>query len=178
MPQETNLNVAPYFDDFEPSSNYYKVLYKPGFPVQARELTTMQSVLQNQIEDMGNHFFKEGAKVIPGGSQFKDQFFGVQIDSEFLGVPVTLYLDQLVGKRIEGASSGVTAQVVTYITDEESERGNVTLYVAYRGAGRNNDINEFLDNEVLQTVEDISFATTFIASGEGFASTISSVSTC
>ena len=27
MPQETNLNVAPYFDDFEPSSNYYKVLY-------------------------------------------------------------------------------------------------------------------------------------------------------
>ena len=63
MPQETNLNVAPYFDDFEPSSNYYKVLYKPGFPVQARELTTMQSILQNQIEDMGNHFFKEGAKV-------------------------------------------------------------------------------------------------------------------
>ena len=146
MPQETNLNVAPYFDDFEPSSNYYKVLYKPGFHVQAREITTMQSVLQNQIEDMGNHFFKEGAKVIPGGSQFKDQFFGVQIDSEFLGVPVTLYLDQLVGKRIEGASSGVTAQVVTYITDEESERGNVTLYVAYRGAGRNNDINE-LDNQ-------------------------------
>ena len=40
MPQETNLNVAPYFDDFEPSSNYYKVLYKPGVPVQARELTT------------------------------------------------------------------------------------------------------------------------------------------
>ncbi len=33
MPQETNLNVAPYFDDFEPSSNYYKVLYKPGFPM-------------------------------------------------------------------------------------------------------------------------------------------------
>ena len=111
MPQETNLNVAPYFDDFEPSSNYYKVLYKPGFPVQARELTTMQSILQNQIEDMGNHFFKEGAKVIPGGSQFRDQFFGIQIDSEFLGIPVSLYLDKLVGKKIQGASSGVTAQV-------------------------------------------------------------------
>ena len=132
MPQETNLNVAPYFDDFEPSSKYYKVLYKPGFPVQARELTTMQSILQNQIEDMGNHFFKEGAKVIPGGSVFKPQFFGIQIDSEFLGIPVSLYLDQLVGKKIQGASSGVTAQVITYITDEESERGNVTLYIAYR----------------------------------------------
>ena len=174
MPQETNLNVAPYFDDFEPSSNYYKVLYKPGFPVQARELTTMQSVLQNQIEDMGNHFFKEGAKVIPGGSQFKDQFFGIQVDSEFLGVPITLYLDQLIGKKIEGASSGVTATVITYITDEESERGNCTLYIAYRGSGVNNDINTFLDNEILQTTEDISFSTTFIAAGEGFASTISS----
>ena len=78
MPQETNLNVAPYFDDFEPSSKYYKVLYKPGFPVQARELTTMQSILQNQIEDMGNHFFKEGAKVVPGGSTFEDQFSGAK----------------------------------------------------------------------------------------------------
>ena len=166
MPQETNLNVAPYFDDFEPSSNYYKVLYKPGFPVQARELTTMQSILQDQIESMGNHFFKEGAKVIPGGTTFEDQFLGIQIDPEFLGVPVNLYLEQLVGKEIKGASSGVTAEVITYITDEESERGTFTLYVTYREAGTSSEdtdsieSNEFFDNEVLQTVEDISFATT------------------
>ena len=174
MPKETNLNVAPYFDDFTPDSNYYKVLYKPGFPVQARELTTMQSILQDQIENMGNHFFKEGAKVIPGSTTFEDEFLGVQIDPEFLGIPVSLYLDQLVGKKIKGASSGVTAQVVTYITDEESDRGNFTLYVTYRNSGfsEDNESNEFLDNEVLQTVEDISFSTTFIAAGEGFASTI------
>ena len=30
MPQETNLNVAPYFDDFDRSDKYYKVLFKPG----------------------------------------------------------------------------------------------------------------------------------------------------
>ena len=180
MPKETNLNVAPYFDDFKPDSNYYKVLYKPGFPVQARELTTMQSILQDQIESMGNHFFKEGAKIIPGGTTFEDQFLGIQIDPEFLGVPVNLYLEQLVGNEIKGASSGVTAEVITYITDEESERGTFTLYVTYREAGTSNeetdavDSNEFFDNEVLQTVEDISFATTFIAAGEGFASTIAS----
>ena len=50
MPQETNLNVSPYFDDFDPQKNYYKVLFKPGYPVQARELTGLQSTLQNQIE--------------------------------------------------------------------------------------------------------------------------------
>ena len=49
MPKETNLNVSPYFDDFDPQSNYYKVLFKPGYPVQARELTTLQSILQNQV---------------------------------------------------------------------------------------------------------------------------------
>ena len=175
MPKETNLNVAPYFDDFTPDSNYYKVLYKPGFPVQARELTTMQSILQDQIENMGNHFFKEGAKVIPGSTTFEDDFLGIQIESEFLGLPVSLYLDQLIGKKIRGASSGVTAQIVTYITDEESDRGNFTLYLTYRDAGdADNESNEFFDNEVLQTVEDISFSSTFIAAGEGFASTISS----
>ena len=31
MPQETNLNVAPYFDDVGPESNYYKVLFKLDF---------------------------------------------------------------------------------------------------------------------------------------------------
>ncbi len=42
MPQETNLNVSPYFDDFDDKKNFYKVLFKPGYPVQARELTTLQ----------------------------------------------------------------------------------------------------------------------------------------
>ena len=47
MPQETNLNVAPYFDDYNKDGNYYKILFKPGYPVQARELTQTQSILQN-----------------------------------------------------------------------------------------------------------------------------------
>ena len=60
----------------------------------------MQSILQDQIEDMGNHFFKEGAKVIPGGNYLlKINFCSIQIEPEFLGIPVSLYLDQLVGKQ-------------------------------------------------------------------------------
>ena len=60
MPQQTNLNVAPYFDDFDAGNDFHKVLFKPGYPVQARELTTLQSILQDQIEKFGKHFFKEG----------------------------------------------------------------------------------------------------------------------
>jgi len=54
MPQETNLNVTPYFDDFDDKKNFYKVLFKPGYPIQSRELTTLQSILQNQVEKFGS----------------------------------------------------------------------------------------------------------------------------
>lgn len=173
MPQETNLNVAPYFDDYSPLSNYYRVLFKPGFPVQARELNSLQSTLQNQIEDVGNHFFKEGSKVIPGDTTYQNNFHNIQIQEEYLGIPVSLYLDQLVGKTITGATSGVTAQVVTYITDEVSEKGNYTLYLNYYNASNTDASTEtFSDNEVLLTNDEIVFATTFIAAGEGFALTL------
>ena len=173
MPQETNLNVAPYFDDFDPQSNYYKVLFKPAYPIQARELNNLQSILQNQIEDMGTHFFKEGAKVIPGQLTYLPNFYAVQIESDFLGIPVSLYLDQLVGKKITGADSGVTAEVVTYITDQESNTGNFTLYVDYHdSSSTDNSTRSFFDNENLITTDNITFETTFIAAGEGLARTL------
>ena len=173
MPQETNLNVAPYFDDFDPQQNYYKVLYKPGFPVQARELTGMQSILQNQVEEMGNHFFKEGAKVIPGDLTYVQNFYCVQIQSEFLGVPIGIYIDQLVGATITGQTSGVTAKVVKCLTNDESERGVYTLYITYENTGSSSeDISQFLSNEILISNKNISYASTFISIGEGFATTI------
>ena len=176
MPQETNLNVAPYFDDFDPQSNYYKVLFKPAYPVQARELNNLQSILQNQVEQFGDHVFKEGAKVIPGQTSYLPSFDAIQIEDTFLGVPVSIYLDQLIGKIIVGSSSGVTAQVVKYITNEESERGNYTLYVNYVESGNSATSDAetitFFSDEILTLTEPISYATTFIASGEGFAKTL------
>ena len=170
MPQETNLNVAPYFDDFDPQSNYYKVLFKPAYPVQARELNNLQSILQNQVEDMGQHFFKEGAKVIPGQLTYLSSYYAIQIEPEYLGVPVALYLDQLIGTLITGQQSGVTARVSSYITNEESERGNYTLYVDYFESSTTDAATQtFFDDEVLQTSENITFATTFIGANEGFA---------
>ena len=89
MPQQTNLNVAPYFDDFDAANDYHKVLFKPGYPVQARELTTLQSILQNQIEKFGQHFFKEGAKVIPGNIGYSQLYYCVQLENTYQGVPVS-----------------------------------------------------------------------------------------
>ena len=59
----TLFNVSPYYDDFDEDKNFHRLLFKPGYAVQARELTQIQTVLQNQIERFGNHIFKEGSRV-------------------------------------------------------------------------------------------------------------------
>lgn len=58
-----DTSVSPYFDDFDESKNFVKVLYRPGAAVQARELTQSQTIAQNQIKTVGNFLFKDGAKV-------------------------------------------------------------------------------------------------------------------
>ena len=68
MPESTNLNVAPYYDDFDPTENHVKTLFRPGFAIQARELTGLQSTLQDQIEKGFSHVFKDGTVIIPGAT--------------------------------------------------------------------------------------------------------------
>ena len=60
MPINTNLNIAPYFDDFDVEKQFYKILFKPAYAIQARELTQLQSILQNQVEQFGDNIYQEG----------------------------------------------------------------------------------------------------------------------
>ena len=177
MPQQTNLNVAPYFDDYDSSDDFYRVLFKPGFPVQARELTTLQSILQNQIEKFGQHFFKEGAKVIPGNTGYNQIYYGIQIQNNYQGVPVSAYADQLIGTKITGQRSGVSAIVDNLILPEESERGQLTVYINYLNSSTtNNSSQEFFDGEELTCNTTISsglLGNTTIAPGAPFGVTIS-----
>ena len=176
MPQQTNLNVAPYFDDFDAANDYHKVLFKPGYPVQARELTTLQSILQNQIEKFGQHFFKEGAKVIPGNIGYSQLYYCVQLENTYQGVPVSAYADQLVGTKITGQTSGVTAFVDSVLLPEDSERGNLTLYINYLTSSTgNNSTQTFFDGELLTCNEVVTsglLGNTTIAAGSPLASTL------
>ena len=177
MPQQTNLNVSPYFDDFDSANDYHKVLFKPGYPIQARELTTLQSILQDQIEKFGQHFFKDGDKVIPGNTGYSRLYQCVQLNNNYQGVPVSAYADQLIGSKITGQSSGVTAYVDYVLFPEDSERGSLTLYVNYLGSStQNNSTQTFSDGEFLVSNQIISsglLGNTTIQSGSPFASTIS-----
>ena len=178
MPQNTNLNSSPYFDDFEELKNYQRVLFKPGLPVQSRELTTLQSILQNQIEKFGKHFFKEGSVVIPGQIAYDSDYTSVQIDDSHLGIPVSLYLESLKGKKIKGETSGVSAKVETYITNRESTKGAYTLYIKYQSSS-DTDFSRasFADGENLLLEEDLNYSLSSIRSGGSFATTVISNAT-
>ena len=172
MPQNTNLNIAPYFDDFDKDKNFYRVLFRPGFPIQARELTTMQSILQNQIEAMGQHLFKEGAMVIPGQVGYDLNVDCILIQQSFLGVDVETYRSQLSGKIIEGLTTGIKAKVLYSIPATDSTRGYITFYVKYVESGdTTSDVTtkKFQNNEQLIVEDEITFGNSLIEVGSPFA---------
>ena len=172
MPQETNLNVSPYFDDYSAANDFHKVLFKPGYPVQARELTTLQSILQNQVESFGDHIFVEGSKVIPGQVSVQTSYYAVQVESAYFGIPVAFYADKLVGVKIKGEASGVTAKVVNYIDETTADSGNLTFYVHYEKSSTSFSGQTFQDGETLLVESSITYGNTVISGGEGFATAI------
>ena len=177
MPQNTNLNASPYFDDFESSKNFNRVLFKPGTPVQARELTTLQSILQGQIEKFGKHVFKEGSVVIPGSLHYDQEYSAVKVESTFSGVPVELYFDRFIGVKIKGKISGVTAKVVKVLSASQSETGHTTLYIKYLSSGKNKSQELFSSGENLFTTVPVTYGTTTIGGGSDFATCLQSNAT-
>ena len=100
MAQKTNFNVSPYFDDFNSDKEYYKVLFSPGRPIQAREMNNLQSQLQSQIESFGSHIFKDGSMVIPGGVTYDSQFYAVKLNSRQFGIDINIYINNFIGKKL------------------------------------------------------------------------------
>ena len=182
MAQKTNLNVSPYFDDFSESNigakdkNYYKVLFNPGKPIQARELNTLQSILQNQLESFGSNIFKEGSIVVPGNVVYDNQFFAVKLNSTQFGVDISAYLSLLLNKTIEGQVSGVSA-TVQFIQLPNNQVSDTTIYVKYINSNSDYEISSFLDGESLTVTENITYGSTTINVGTPVATLIESEAT-
>jgi len=145
MPEKINLNTKEYNDDFEASKNFYKVLFRPGYSIQTRELTTLQSILQNQIEQFGKYQFKQGQQVIPGEVSFNNRLNYVKLSSvsevaENVGGEIKFKkydIKDLINLTLTGLNSGVQALVVEadYATETESD----TIYVNYISGGDNSE---------------------------------------
>jgi hypothetical protein len=133
MPLENTLNVSPYFDDFDPEKEYYRILFKPGVAVQTRELNQLQTILQNQIERFGNHVFKSGTIVSGVNFTYLPNYSYVKIlDIQVDGQPSLP--SSYVGYFVKD-SNNLTARVVNYQDGLESQTPDLkTLYVQYVSA--------------------------------------------
>jgi len=177
MAQKKDLNISPYYDDFDSNKNFYKVLFKPGFPVQARELTNLQSILQNQIEEFGTHMFKEGSIVIPGAPTYDGQFDSVILDANQFGIDISVYIDSFKGKVVEGQTSGVTGTIDFISLPDGGEIEKLTVFVKYLNSGTNSNNSTFIDGESLMCNENVVYGNTTINAGNAFATLISSGAT-
>ena len=97
-----DLSLAPYYDDFNEDKGFHKLLFRPGRAVQARELTQLQTILQNQIARFGQNIFLEGTVVIPGGLTIDTNYEYVKLQSGVLS-------EIQAGAEITGGVSGLKA---------------------------------------------------------------------
>ena len=109
----TNFNVSPYYDDYDEDKGFLRVLFRPGYAVQGRELTQLQTILQKQSSRLGDHIFKDGSKVLGGE---------VTLDTEVTYLKLTttdtasLFADGIISDTSVTVGAGTTrAQVVAAI---------------------------------------------------------------
>lgn len=158
MAIETNLNQSPYFDDFNESKNFHRVLFRPGYAVQARELTQLQSILQNQLERFANEILVDGT-VITGCGLSTDTIGYVKLRDKDANNRVLLLSDFYESGRVAnavvyGETSGMTARLADVADGSEIAAPDyLTLFVHYTNSGANNTTKAFLDNEVLNIRE-------------------------
>jgi hypothetical protein len=70
---------APYHDDYSADKDYLRILFRPGYAVQTREVNQLQTILQSQIGRMGDHFFENGARIIRGEASINTKFDFVKV---------------------------------------------------------------------------------------------------
>lgn len=178
--QDTNLNLQPYFDDYDSSKNFYRVLFKPNYPIQARELTTLQSILQGQIEKFGKHVFKEGSIVIPGQVGYDIQYQAVLVQSTVNNTSFETIRPNLTGKTLVGETSGVKAKVLNSISATTSEKSTPTLYVKYVGSGNvvnGVQLTKFTNGEILRDENNNAVAVTATQNATAFVGSAAYITT-
>lgn len=148
----TNFNVDPYYDDYDQTDNFYRILYRPGYAVQARELTQQQTILQNQIHRFGNHVFRDGSDVsgatevldTVGVFRLKPAYAGSSIDvSSFEGKYVRTRSSEKVYKVKKAVAAGGGEYDHIYVQFVQSANAVANLITSTITQVSNNEIVDF-----------------------------------
>lgn len=151
-----NLNSGPYYDDFDPTKNYHRVLFKPGVAVQARELTQLQTILSDQLGQLGSFTLKEGA-IISGCEQKLEKFEYIKIldtdsaDSD--GAPISnsdLVLYE--NSTLVGGTTGIKAKIISHKTGQITVGDAIdtkAFYIVYNDGNAQTTYRRFEQGETL-----------------------------
>ncbi|SVD34550.1 uncharacterized protein METZ01_LOCUS387404, partial [marine metagenome] len=120
---------SPYFDDYDEDKDFHQILYKAGFPVQARELTQEQTILRNQIKRFGNHVFQDGSKVTGGDVTLNLEYEYVKLVPQYNGV--NIIPSNFHGQTVLGTESGCKAIVLNSIVNDITTGDPDTIFVKY-----------------------------------------------
>ena len=155
-----NFNVDPYYDDFDPSKNFHRILFKPGYAVQARELTQSQTILQSQISKFADNIFSQNTPVTGGKVTTNLNCYYIKLNTQYAGVDITA--SNFLNKVIQDSTGTILAKVIKTI--ETTTAGSVTgdpptLIVSYLSGVKFSDA-----------------ATIFCADGSNFNATTTGVS--
>jgi len=158
-----DFNTEPYYDDFNESKRFLKILYRPGYAVQARELTQMQTILQNQISRFGDHVFKEGSMVIPGNIGIDTKIGYVKLEATYSAVLADTVVAKFDGLIIENAA-GVQAQVIYHTVSSGADAA--AFFIRYLNSGDNNTTKTFSNSDILTNLAGTNSAGTEITAGQ------------
>lgn len=148
MAISTDLNVTPYFDDFDANNQYERILFKPAVPVQARELNQVQSTFQNQIERGFDHILKDGA-IVTGVSKTLRKLRFIKIKDAFPANNSTVNIFDFANGHIVDATSNLIMSVDSVADGFEVKNPELkTIYGRYVSSG-----NTTLANGTVQDVE-------------------------
>ena len=131
-----DFNASPYWDDFEATNgalekNYMRILFRPGFAIQARELTQIQSIIQNQIKLFGDHIFKDGSPVLGGHLTLDTGVKYIKLEQLFQNLDIDL--EDFLGLTVFNTGSPKTRAKVIQTFSSSADR---TLLIRYlRGSG-------------------------------------------
>lgn len=148
MSIQTNLSVSPYFDDYDSSKDYYRILFKPSTAVQVRELNQLQTTLQQQVERFGDHILKRGTLLNGCQPTFDSAVPFVKIRDVTVGgrsVDLRRYKNLFVRD-----SDNLTARIIETVDGFEQQSPDLkTLYLRYINSGDSQDRGAFEPNRTL-----------------------------
>lgn len=152
-----NLNTSPYYDDFDVDKKFARILFKPGYAVQARELTQLQTILSDQIHKFSTFTFVDGT-IISGCDETFNNIAYIKIDDTDAGSPSATVenLEDYIGDIISGGTTGIRAQILA-VRDGLASSAPLTKtlylkYISMGGATNSANLTHFGASEVL-TVE-------------------------